>query len=343
LQTSAAPSPATITTHSSQTLNIPTPPATSRQLLALRATGSLNPLFLIHPVGGRTNNYDALACHLNANLPVYALQSRVFAGADDEWRSLDEMARSYADLIAERQPEGSIRIAGFSAGGIFALATASQLERRGRTVAHLLMIESPVTILDPDVPRVAIMENLIHEMYDYVSASLVPFGNRRNGHPSPSPLQIAHRILRATTEDARLLLVMEWLGKQGLSVPDNEDTETRRFFRAFIRHSQFIESARIEPILAPVHSWRANDSWLTSSPTSAALRSRITKGAFTQSTVEGRHFEVMDEPGVRALAKQVDKLLQPPPTREPAPHSAHPPRLVAEKSIKPQIAAMRRP
>ena len=344
---SAANSPNGISAKSPQFPATPTHPATSRQLLALRSSGSLDPLFFIHPSGGRTNNYDVLGHHLNAELPVYAVQSRVFAGATGEWPSLDEMARSYADLIAQRQPHGSIRIAGFSAGGLFALATASQLERRGRTVAHLFMIESPVTILDPDVPRVSLMENLIHEMYDYVSMALSPAGNvssnPRNGRPSPSPLEIAHRILRATTEDARLHLVMEWLGKHGLSVPECENTETRRFFRAFIRHSQFIENMRIEPVLAPVHFFRAKQSWLTSVPIAKALRSRITQSTFTQATLEGRHFEIMDEPGVRVLAEQIGPLLQPTPAAEPALESARPPRLVTENSIKSQIAAMRRP
>jgi acyl transferase domain-containing protein/thioesterase domain-containing protein/acyl carrier protein len=329
--------------HSSQSPAKHTPPAVSPQLLALRFAVSLDSLFFIHPSGGRTNNYDALARNLSSDLPVYALQSRVFAGAADEFPSLDEMARNYADLIAERQPEGPIRIAGFSAGGIFALATASQLERRGRAVSHLMMIESPVTILDPAVSRVSIMENVIHEMYDYVSTTLSPLGNSRNGRPAPSPLVIAHRILRARTEEARLRLVMEWLGKLGLSVPNSQDTETRRFFRAFIRHSQFIESAQIEPIHAPIHYWRAKHSWLTSVPISAALRSRITQNAFTQATVEGRHFEIMDEPRVRALARQMDLVLQPSPAAQPVPEAPASLRLIAEKSIKSPIAAMRRP
>jgi acyl transferase domain-containing protein/thioesterase domain-containing protein/acyl carrier protein len=316
--------------------------AASRQLLPLRSSGSLAPLFFIHPSGGRTNNYDALARHLDADLPVYAMQSRVFAGTSDEWHSLEDMAQSYANLISERQPEGPIHIAGFSAGGLFALATAGHLERGGRGVARLIMIESPVTMLDPTESRLSIMENLIHEVYDYVSAALLPSHKARNGRSAPSPLQLAHRILRATSEDAQLHLVMDWLGRLGLSAADSHDEETRRFFRAFIRHAQIIENAQINPISAAVHYWRAEQSWLTSASISAKLRSRITHGDFHQAIIEGRHFEIMDEPRVRVLAEQINPLMRSTPNAKSAPESPDPPRLVAEKSIKSQIAAMRR-
>jgi acyl transferase domain-containing protein/thioesterase domain-containing protein/acyl carrier protein len=340
---SATPSLPTTSAESSPSTAVPSHLTASGQLLALRSSGSQRPLFFIHPAGGRTSNYDALARQLNHDLPVYALQSRVFAGAGDEWQSLNEMAQSYADLIAERQPQGPIRIAGFSAGGLFALAAAGQLEQRGRTVAHLLMFDSPVAMLDPRIPRLSIMENLIHEMYEYVSASLSPNRVTQNGLTSPLPRQLARRILRAKSEDAQLHLVMDWIGKRGLLTAGTDDSGTRRFFRTFIRHAMLIESARIEPILAPVHSWRAKNSWLTSQPISAALRSCITQGAFTQATVEGRHFEIMDEPGVRALAQQMNTILQTTLSADRNPHSASPSRLVAEQTVKPQIAAMRWP
>jgi acyl transferase domain-containing protein/thioesterase domain-containing protein/acyl carrier protein len=314
---------------------------TPRQLLPLRSTGSLIPLFLIHPSGGRTNNYEALAHHLNSDLPVFALQSRVFAGAPDEWHSLDEMARNYADLIAAQQPKGPIRIAGFSAGGLFALATAGQLELRGRTVEQLLMIESPISMLDPHTSRISIMENLIHEVYDYVSAALLPSQKARNLHSARSPVDLAHRILRAKSEDAQLHLVMNWLNKLGLSAVNTHDDETRLFFRTFIRHAQIIENAQIEPIFASVHYWRANNSWLTAAPISKALSARVTHSDLHQATIDGRHFEIMDEPSVLTLAAQINALLQS--SANTASAIADSRRLVAEKSIKTQIAAMRRP
>jgi thioesterase domain-containing protein len=186
------------------------------------------------------------------------------------------------------------------------------------------------------------MENLIHEVYDYVSAALLPSHKARNGRSAPSPLQLAHRILRATSEDAQLHLVMDWLGRLGLSAADSHDEETRRFFRAFIRHAQIIENAQINPISAAVHYWRAEQSWLTSASISAKLRSRITHGDFHQAIIEGRHFEIMDEPRVRVLAEQINPLMRSTPNAKSAPESPDPPRLVAEKSIKSQIAAMRR-
>jgi thioesterase domain-containing protein len=204
------------------------------------------------------------------------------------------------------------------------------------------MIESPVTMLDPAVSRASIMENLIHEVYEYVAASLLPSHQARNRRSAPSPLDLAHRILRAKSEDAQLHIVMDWLEKLGLSAADTHDEETRRFFRVFIRHAQIIENAKIEPVLAPVHYWSAKHSWLTSAPISAGLRARTTSNTFTQTAIEGRHFELMDEPLVRTLATQIDRILQSSQAAPPA-ESPAPTQLVAEKSIKPRIAALRRP
>jgi hypothetical protein len=76
---------------------------------------------------------------------------------------------------------------------------------------------------------------------------------------------------------------------------------------------------------------------------SKALPALITRNAFTQSSVQGRHFELMDEPNVRKLAQQINQLLKLSPAAEPVSGSPNPPRLVAEKSIKPRLAALRRP
>ena len=65
------------------------------QLLTLRASRTGQPVFFVHAAGGMTNIYDDLAALLPAGFPVLAIQSRVLAGAQEEWAGA-----KYRDLSA---------------------------------------------------------------------------------------------------------------------------------------------------------------------------------------------------------------------------------------------------
>jgi len=283
--------------------------APDRQMIAYRVLGNLPPIFFIHPAGGRTNIYDALAANISQQLPVYAIQSRLLSGAADEWTSIDELARDYARIIMQQQPEGAIRLAGFSAGGIFALAAARELERCARKVSLLYMIETPLAMLDPGCTRVSVLKSLITEVYDHLSAGLPRFHRLQPPDLSASILKLAQRIVRTKSESANLQHVLNWLAMQGLLAASGADSETRRFFAAFVRHSTLIEQAKVQAVLAPVFLCRAKESSLSASPIDLSLSTRITRGGFQQEVLEGRHFELMHPPLVNALARSMEAAL----------------------------------
>jgi acyl transferase domain-containing protein/thioesterase domain-containing protein/acyl carrier protein len=283
--------------------------SSDQQMIPYRAQGSLAPLFLIHPAGGRTNIYDALAAHLSEQMPIYAIQSRVLSGVADEWTSIDAMARNYAGMIMLQQPEGDIRIAGFSAGGIFALATARQLERSKRTVSLLCMIETPVAMLDATCTRLSILKSLITEVYDHLVSDLPRAHQPKPTGLAASILKLARRIVRTKSEPARVQSVLDWLALRGILATSDADSDTRKFFAAFVRHSILIEQAKVKAVLAPVYLCRARQSGLSSSPVNAKLAAQITRGGFQQKVLEGRHFELMLPPLVNALARSLEIAL----------------------------------
>jgi thioesterase domain-containing protein len=278
-------------------------------MIPYRAHGSLAPLFFIHPAGGRTNIYDALAAHLSEQMPVYAIQSRVLSGAADEWTSIEELARNYAGMIMEQQPEGDIRIAGFSAGGIFALATARELERSKRKVSLLCMIETPVAMLDRTCTRLSILKSLITEVYDHLVADLPRAHQPKPTGLAASILKLARRIVRTKSEPARVQSVLDWLALRGILASSDADSDTRKFFAAFVRHSVLIEQAKVKAVLAPVYLCRAKQSGLSSAPIHAKLAAQITRGGFQQEVLEGRHFELMLPPLVHILARSLEAAL----------------------------------
>jgi len=292
-----------------ETISAREPAVSSDQLLTLRASRTGDPVFFIHPAGGLTNIYNELAAQLPGGFPVHAIQSRVMAGAGDEWDSVEALARDYASLIAQRQPGGALRLAGFSVGGLFALATAGELERRGRTISLVGMIDTPMAVLDPNLPRELVLKNLITEMYDYFTGELALFKPRRTGDLSGSMMKLAEKTAAAKDETAQLRLVMDWLAERGLDVDDGEDSGVKKFFEVFNRHANMVRTVKIETVAAPVRLWRAGASRLTSLPTAPEIYRRITRGGFAEQLFDGRHFELMHPPLVKILAARVAAAL----------------------------------
>lgn len=88
-------------------------------------------LFVFPPVLG----YGILFHDLAKQLPEYRLHAFDFIEAEDR-------IRQYADIIMELQPEGTLTLLGYSAGGSLAFEAAKALEARGRSVARVIMVDA---------------------------------------------------------------------------------------------------------------------------------------------------------------------------------------------------------
>ncbi len=280
----------------------------SEQMLTLRAGGSGSPVFFIHPAGGGTNIYDELAARLPEECPVYGIQSRMLAGADDEWTSVHELARNYASLITQEHPEGALRLAGFSAGGFFALATAGALERRGRTVSFVGMIDTPA-VFGPDYPRELVLKNLFAEFYDRLRAEPA-LARPRDAHGlSDSMMELAKDTATAADEAVQLRLILDWLMKHGVNVENGVDLLSKRFLKLFIRHANLISTGKLEALIAPVWLWRGADSFLPTLPMTAENCRGITRGKLAEEILDGSHFDLMHAPLVATLAARLAEAL----------------------------------
>ncbi|WP_187281041.1 non-ribosomal peptide synthetase [Nonomuraea sp. C10] len=92
-------------------------------LLPLRPSGTLPPLFCVHPVGGVSWCYSSLLPHIEPDRPVYGLQ----ATGPDQPGSVAEMAERYLEVIRRVRPEGPYHLLGWSFGGLVAHAMAERL------------------------------------------------------------------------------------------------------------------------------------------------------------------------------------------------------------------------
>ncbi|MFI9619692.1 amino acid adenylation domain-containing protein [[Kitasatospora] papulosa] len=111
-------------------------------------------LFCFPPAGGHGLVYRGLATHL----PDHTVIGFNYLPGDDK-------TARYADLIEAAQPEGACLLLGYSLGGNLAFETAKELERRGRRVAHVVILDSRriLTAYEPDATGIAAFESELAE------------------------------------------------------------------------------------------------------------------------------------------------------------------------------------
>ena len=111
-------------------------------MYALRSAGSKLPLFL-GPLGnGGLRGYRKLIAQLDPDRPVYGMQAPGVDGETDPYRTVEDMGRHFAAEIAAFQPVGPILLGGFSYGGISAIEAAQQLQRAGREIALVVLLDT---------------------------------------------------------------------------------------------------------------------------------------------------------------------------------------------------------
>ncbi|MFI7394891.1 amino acid adenylation domain-containing protein [Streptomyces tendae] len=109
-------------------------------LLPLRTGGTGTPLWLIHPGFGLCWSYLGLATRVG-DRPVYGIQARGFDGAPPP-ASFAAMVTDYTEQILAVQPHGPYQLAGHSLGGALAHAVGAELQRRGREVSLVALLDA---------------------------------------------------------------------------------------------------------------------------------------------------------------------------------------------------------
>lgn len=151
-----------------------TAPAEERDslLVAFQTGGAEPPLFFIHGLGGEVYGYRALASHLGADRPVYALRAR---GLDDSlppYETVEEMAAAYVKEMLAVQPHGPYFLGGYSSGGLIAYEVAGQLLAAGHEVAYLAVLDETAPPGGKDAPALTeafhFARNLPYWLVDFI-------------------------------------------------------------------------------------------------------------------------------------------------------------------------------
>jgi acyl-CoA synthetase (AMP-forming)/AMP-acid ligase II/thioesterase domain-containing protein len=109
-------------------------------LVPIRSEGGRPPLFFVHGGPGDVVAIAGLARFLDDEQPLVCLRSPVLDG-EDPARDVTSAASRYAAEIASYRPEGALAVAGICTSGPVALEIARELQRRGREVSSLVLVD----------------------------------------------------------------------------------------------------------------------------------------------------------------------------------------------------------
>ncbi|WP_433662650.1 amino acid adenylation domain-containing protein [Nocardia sp. CA-128927] len=277
-------------------------------LVAVKPSGQLPPLFLVHPLGGTVSCYAALARHLPADQPLFALQAAGVDAGTSPLHAITDMAASYIEAIRRRQPHGPYHLGGWSLGGFVAFEMLHQLESAGEEVASFILLDSMMGQAS------STEEALMGASRELFMWELLR-GDR--GVDSPAP-QIPADL---TDDGAVFQFILDQAIAEGL-LPDASSLGLiRRLYAVFEATWQAAVRYRAQPtghdltllrsseplpeILKPAHDavgslYRdATNGW-----------GAMTTGAIDVVDVPGNHLTMMDEPYVATLAETLAKVLE---------------------------------
>lgn len=110
-------------------------------LIKLHKGAENSPLFLIHPIGGSIFWYKYLAKYIDKNRPLYAIQDPGIETREFLFKTLEEMAAFYVDIIKIVQPHGTYLLGGASFGATVAIEMARQLLKRNERVNFIALLD----------------------------------------------------------------------------------------------------------------------------------------------------------------------------------------------------------
>ena len=109
-------------------------------LLLAAGNPAAPPLFLLNDAWGGVEVYRTLAELLVGVGPVYGVRADL-VHPDGSRKPIDDLADEHAATLVAARPEGPLRLAGFSFGGLVAFETARRLRAAGREVEFLGLLD----------------------------------------------------------------------------------------------------------------------------------------------------------------------------------------------------------
>lgn len=274
-------------------------PRRLRTLVPLRL-GTGRPTFCVAPVGGTAFCYLDLARSLPGDGPVHGLQSVGIEPGEHPLTSVADIAAAHLAVVREAQPEGPLRLIGWSFGGLVAYEMARQCAEAGEKAELLAMIDPafPPSLLPCPPGAVSTGE----EEEPEVIAAYLAFLDRL--HEVDVALS-AEKLAAMPSVDRRQELVTRIRDAQ-LVPADAATGEELRLFEVFSANWRALRDYRPLPHPGRTLIFTAGDA-AEDERASAARREwlRLCTGDTTALSLTGDHYAAVKAPNTATVARSV--------------------------------------
>lgn len=113
-----------------------------RRSLLLSRPVELSPIFCVSGLGGVASYLGELARAFGSSRAFVALQPPGLYAGETSLNSVEALAQLLLKEVLRLQPRGPYRLSGHSFGGLVALEMAHQLTETGRSVAHVVLLDT---------------------------------------------------------------------------------------------------------------------------------------------------------------------------------------------------------
>ena len=111
-------------------------------LIPIKKSGNKPPLYIIHGQGMNIIIFKSLAGVIDKNQPIYGVQPKGLNPDEEPFTTIEEIASGYIQEILKENPNGPYLIVGYSSGGVIALEMADQLQKAGKNVSFLGLLDT---------------------------------------------------------------------------------------------------------------------------------------------------------------------------------------------------------
>lgn len=273
-------------------------------LVVLKSSGHRIPLFCVHGMGGEVFHFSQFAKALSPDQPVYGVRYKEAHSQSETLLPVEQLARDYAKEIRALHPNGPYHLAGYSLGGWFAYAVATELKRHGAEVRLFLFDTYPSCNAPWPAAGIQNLTNALRFLGKFLDPIYhhVPKLIKMNLREWPHYIASRATVIRMSDK-----LLRVFRSEKSVAVASGSFVQQRRkdsFIEAVHKYSAESIQCDVELFQAP-------------SPTLAAPL-KITQAFFWKSLVQGqvnrhqlscRHGEIFLSANMPKLVKMVDIIL----------------------------------
>jgi len=264
-------------------------------VVPMQSGGTNPPFFCVHDLSGHIIHYRPLARRLGEDETIYGIQSLSLDRNEAPLVRMDDISKFYLDEIKTIQPHGPYYLGGYSFGGRVAFRMAQMLRDAGEEVALLALIDAWSQV---GRQRIRLHQWLALKLKRAAGSNLAELGSSVAFWIKRAFQEFTYFPLRARFFAATCVLC-EWSGRP---VP------------RFLRNPQLVNLY----ISAKYHAepYQGNGVLLEAERTDWAHADRhegwhqLVQGGLEVRNVPGEHVEILEEPYVATLAKELKICLE---------------------------------